>query len=161
MSNFKKTSKQYEERRNISLPFFFDGKLFLIFFVHLNIKMDCNHEFENIELLGTFCKNCHIAYGVECLKPDCRILNCEKHNLIYSTFEDAEFDQVEKDMNNDIYCLHLGHDGVICGNEVDVRKVLSYSGLKIVEYCGYYMNDKIIDIFDENGYKHIKFVPIE
>jgi hypothetical protein len=123
--------------------------------------MECNHEFEFIECFGTFCKHCKIGYGVECLHPECKIRNCKKHNLDYPTFSnEIKFDQVEKDMANDIYCLSLGHDGVIFGDENDVRKVLSYSGLKVVEYCGYYMDDKITDIFGESLYNHITFVPI-
>lgn len=112
-------------------------------------------------MLGTFCKYCDIGYGVECLHPNCKEHYCKKHHLSYPAVNNENtFATVAKDMTDDIYIVHLGHDGVINGEKTDVHKVLSYSGLKIVEYCGYYMNGDIVDIFDDEKYNHIKFVPI-
>ena len=121
---------------------------------------ECDHDFEFIECFGTFCKKCQIGYGVECLYPKCKVHHCNKHSLSYETFSEHTFSAVDKNMTDDIYCLHLGHDGVIDGKVEDIHRVLSYPGLKIVEYCGYYTDTSVIDIFDSDRYSHITFNPI-
>ena len=44
---------------------------------------NCEHEFEFVDFCGHFCKKCDIGYGVECLHPECKVHNCDKHNLGY------------------------------------------------------------------------------
>jgi hypothetical protein len=125
-------------------------------------NIDCdNHEFEFIDLIGSFCTKCNLAYGVECLHPNCKVHYCKKHSLSYPSLNNENtFKNVVNDMTDDIYVLHLGHDGVIDGDEKDIHKVLTYKGLKIVEYCGYYMDSDILNIFEDEKYSHITFVPI-
>ena len=127
----------------------------------VNIQNGCEHNFEFIDCFGTFCTKCDLEYGIECLHPKCEIHKCGKHSLGYhSLIEGVTFTTVDIDMTDDIYVLHLGHDGVTDGKSECVHKVLSYPGLKIVEYCGYYMSDDVVEIFENNNYSHIKFVPI-
>ncbi len=125
----------------------------------------CNHKYEFIGLLGWFCKNCELPYGVECLHPRCKKHNCELHSLSFPDVNNENtFENVVSRMTDDIYILHLGHDGVITGKDSDIHEVLSHSGLKIVQYCAYYTADNVWNIFkgkDYTQYKHITFVPIE
>lgn len=122
---------------------------------------ECEHNFEFVECFGTFCTKCDIGYGVECLHPECKVHHCSKHNLdYYALIEGVTFATVVDDMTDDIYVLHLGHDGVTEGDTKDVHKVLSYPGLKIVEYCGYYISEDVEEIFESDNYSHIEFVPI-
>ena len=122
---------------------------------------ECNHEFEFIDCVGAFCAKCQIPYGVECLHPKCKVHYCTVHTLCYAAVNNENtFETVAADMTNNIYVLHLGHDGVIYGKDSDVRKVLSHSSLKMVEYCGYHTADNITNIFEEEDYKHITFTPI-
>lgn len=126
-------------------------------------QLNCKHDFKFVECFGTFCSKCDIGYGVECLNPECKEHNCGKHNLMYDVFANERgitFDNVVQDMNDDIYLLSLGHDGVIEGKVEDVRIVLSYKNLKIVQYCGYYMEECIEEIFESGKYPQIDFVPI-
>ncbi len=122
---------------------------------------ECDHDFEFIDCFGTFCKKCQIGYGVECLHPECKVHNCDKHSLSYPALDNENaFSTVDEDMTDDIYCLHLGHDGIIDGKVEDIHRVLSHPGLKIVEYCGYYTDAKVTNIFDSDRYSHITFTPI-
>ncbi len=124
--------------------------------------MECEHVFRFVPCIGSYCKNCDIPYGVECLHPSCKIHHCEKHSLSYDSVNNAKtFADVVKDMTDDIYVLHLAHDGVISGTDDDVRKVLSFKGLKIVEYCYYYTELNVLSMFEDKKFSHIKFVPIE
>ncbi len=131
-------------------------------FVPTNVDpTECDHEFEFVDCMGTFCAKCHIGYGIECLHPECKVHHCNKHSLSYPACNnDNTFSTVAEDMTNDIYVIHLGHDGVISGNIEDVHKVLSYEGLKIVEYCGYYTDNDVIGVFEDDKYNHITFTPI-
>ena len=118
-----------------------------------------SHEFEFISFCGSFCKTCGIGYGVECLHPECKVHYCKKHGLGYPSVNNSNtFATVVEDMNEDIYVLSLGHDGVINGKDEDIHKVFSYPNLKIVEYCGYYTDENIGEIMDK--YSNINFVPI-
>ncbi len=108
----------------------------------------CNHKYEFIGLVGWFCKNCKLPYGEECLNPECKKLKCEVHSLSYPAVDYRfTFKDVASVMTDDIYILDLGHDGVITGKDFDIHDALSHSGLKIVQYCGYYTADNITDVF--------------
>lgn len=150
------------------------------------------HQYVFIDCMGTYCENCGIAFGEECLHPDCKVHDCKKHMLIFKAFAPSEscpdykgqlygddyeehlnscdycekyqsqdwkmeFDDVVKVMNDDIAYVHLGHDGVTDGNIEDVKKFLSFKGLKYVEYCCYYTDNNIVNLFKEDKYKHIMF----
>jgi hypothetical protein len=78
-----------------------------------NTSTNCEHSFEFVPLCGTYCTKCHIPYGIECLHPDCKVHNCEIHMLKYDAFEEKDYGGVNADMTDDIYLLHLGHDGVL------------------------------------------------
>lgn len=72
------------------------------------------------------------------------------------TTENVLFADVLKEMTHDIYMLSFGSDGVIDGEDADLRQILSYPNLKVVHYCGYeFCAD---DVFDE--FPGIKFEPI-
>ena len=120
----------------------------------------CYHDFQFIECFGFFCTKCDIGYGELCLHPECDVYRCTKHSLIYPAFSEGTFVTVNEYMNDEIYVLNLGHDGIIDGPLEDVHKVLSYPGLKIVEFCGYYTSKDIVNIFDNERYNHITFTPI-
>lgn len=129
----------------------------------MSTKIDqhnCIHEFEFIHCRGSFCKHCDIPFGVKCLHPECKMHDCETHNLIFDDCIEGKFKKVVKKMTKDIYFLCLGHDGIISGKDDDVHKVLSFPGLKRVEFCGYYTDDNVLNIFKDKKYKHIEFIKI-
>lgn len=117
------------------------------------------HDFQFVPCFGTFCKKCDVGYGVHCLKDSCGKRDCTLHNLDYEPFCGKTYGDVVEDMTDEISYLCLGHDGVIEGEDEDVRKVLFFGGLETVQYCGYYTADNVTDIFEEEQYSHIKFVP--
>lgn len=120
-------------------------------------QTDCKHVFEFVDCMGTFCVKCRIGYGVECLHPDCKVHHCDVHKLVFPVFSEETFADVAEQMNDDIYIINLGHDGVKSGDDEDVHTVLSYPGLKIVEYCGYYTDENVCEIFKDEKYEHITF----
>ena len=121
-------------------------------------ESNCEHNYEFYPCIGHLCTKCHIAYGVECVKPGCGVNHCEKHVLSYPALCGRTFANVVDDMTDDIYLLNLAHDGVTKGTDEDVRKVLAFPSLKVVEYCGYYIAENVWKIFEEEQYKHIEFV---
>jgi len=125
---------------------------------------DCEeHDFQFYELMGTFCTKCHIPFGVECLHPDCKEHECEKHMLFYEAFSEENYGDVANQMTENTAFVHLGHDGVGCNCKADeegLRRLLSFKNLKRLEYCDYYSHSYFYDIIEEDQYKHINFVGI-
>ena len=121
------------------------------------------HNFEFVTCLGTFCTNCNIPFGEECLYPGCKIRDCGTHMLVYNAFEEKNYGDVANEMTTQIAFLHLGHDGVGCNNGPDIEgleKLLSFKNIRRIEYCGYYSPDYFLDTIKEEKYKDIEFVPI-
>lgn len=121
------------------------------------------HDFQFVDFLGSFCTKCDIAFGVECLDPNCKDHYCSRHNLDCEVFTKQNYGDVADMMTNDTKFLHLGHDGVGANCEKDIqglRRMLGFPNLKRVDYCGYYSRDYFYDIIKENCYNHIEFVPI-
>jgi len=117
----------------------------------------CEHVFDISE---DFCTKCSIEFGDVCFRPGCPVVGCKKHKLLFYPCLETSYGDVVGFMNDEIVLLHLGHDGVTWGEDADVRKVLSFKGLKRVEYCGYYSNENVTNVFKEKAYSHITFVPI-
>lgn len=120
----------------------------------------CDHTYNFFNCVGTFCTKCSIEYGTVCLHPDCNELECSKHKVCILAVHDYTFKDVVSMMSDDTYILHLGHDGVIDGCDEDIRRTLSYKSLKVVEYCGYYTEQNVLDIYNEPAFSHIRFTPI-
>jgi len=123
-------------------------------------EMTCNHEYEFIPCMGTYCNKCSIAYGEACLHPDCNEMDCSKHFVGWRSTVHGSFNDIERMMTDDTYILYLAHDGVIEGKYEDVRRVLSHKSIKLVYFCVYYTADNVWDVYNEPAFAHIKFVPI-
>lgn len=120
------------------------------------------HDFVFYDLMGTYCSQCGIPFGSECLNPGCKQIDCDKHMLVYNSSGEVKYGNVADAVSGtDIQYIHLAHDGVGCYGKDDpegLRRLLNNSQIKRIEYCGYYSPGYFYEISDE--YKDILFVPI-
>ena len=70
----------------------------------------CQHEFQFIDCLGTFCKHCSVSYGKFCVNPKCAESDCSVHMIEFPDLceEALTFKNVSEKMTDDIYRLYLG-----------------------------------------------------
>jgi hypothetical protein len=120
------------------------------------------HDFQFYEFMGTYCSECGIPFGSECLNPGCKQIDCDKHMLVYEAFSELSYGDVANTvLVTDTQYIHLAHDGVGCNSKKDpegLRRLLNNSQIKRIEFCDYYSPKYFYEIINE--YKDILFVPI-